>query len=265
MPWKKKTYTKKKKPYTSYKKKYMKKSYVSKSVKNYVKKQIHRNEENKQFTENQGPTALNFSTSGTIPLAYDITPALSYGTANGFRIGNRVRVLRASLNVNLFKSQAATGAGDVPSRVQFIIAKVIEAPTATPSSGDYDKLFWVDGGATDTFESGATNMFQRPFNKEYWDVRYRSPIFKIGNATGSSASISSNPGYNNDFYLVRDWKVSLNKIFPKIIKFDSANSGSTNCNWFVIFFIQKIDFTTSTTGWSAPGATVLTNFLYEDA
>lgn len=257
-------------PYKNYKKKktYKKKSkktYVPKSVKSYVKKIIHTQSENKQFTENQGPNSLNFSTSGTIPLAFDITPALSYGTGNGFRIGNKVKVLRASLNVNLFKSQAALGSGDVPSRVQFIIAKVIEAPTSTPSSGDYDKLFWVDGGATDTFESGQTNMFQRPFNKDYWDVRYRSPIFAIGNATGSSAGVSSNPGYNNDFYLVKDWKVSLNKIFPKTIKFDAANSNSTNCNWFVIFFIQKIDFTVSTVNWTAPGATVLTNFIYEDS
>lgn len=235
---------------------------VSDSVKAYVNRRITAHSEKKQYTENYGPTGLVLSTSGTAPIMFDLAPALSYGTGDGNRVGNKITIIKAAMTVNFFKSQASLGAGDIPARVQFLIGRVIESPTTTPSTSDLDKLFWVDGGATDTFESGAVGMFYRPINKAYWDVRYRSPVMNIANSTGSS---TGGPGNNNDFSLIADIEVPIGKIFPKTVKFDASSSGSTNCNWFLICFVQKVDFTTSAVAWNPPGVSACVNFLYEDS
>jgi len=238
---------------------------VSEATKKYVKRAITAHSEKKQYTEAQGPSSLILSTSGTVPLMYDLAPAISYGTGNGNRVGNKVNVLKSSLTVTVFKNQAALGADDKPCRVMFLIGRVIESPTTTPSTSDLDKLFWVDGAATDTFESGGAAAFYRPINKDYWDIRYRSPVLNVGNASGNNVAVTTNSGNNNDFKLVHDIDVPIWKFWPKTIKFDASSSGSTNCNWFIIFCLQKIDYTVATATFSAPGATVCTNFIYEDA
>lgn len=243
----------------------MSKLTVSDSVKAYVNRRITAHSEKKQYTENFGPSSAILSTSGTVPLMFDLAPAISYGTGNGNRVGNKISVLRSSLTVNCFKSQAALAAADLPTRMQILIGRVIESPTTTPSSSDLDKLFWVDGGATDTFESGAVGAFYRPINKDYWDVRYRSPVINIGTSTGTSTGVTTNPGYNNDFKLVHDFEVPIGNFWPKTIKFDASTSASTNCNWFLIVLLQKIDFTVATTNFNAPGVCGCLNFIYEDA
>jgi len=243
----------------------MSKLTVSDSVKAYVNRRILAHSEKKQYTENQGPSAAILSTSGTVPLMLDLAPAISYGTGNGNRIGNKINVLKSSLTVNLFKNQATLGADDKPCRMQLLVGRVIESPTTTPSSSDLDKLFWVDGGATDTFESGAVGMFYRPINKDYWDVRYRSPVFNIGNASGNNAAVTGNPGNNNDFMITKDVEIPIGNFWPKTIKFDASTSASTNCNWFLIVLLQKVDWTVSTATFNPPGVATCLNFIYEDA
>lgn len=234
---------------------------VSEAVKTYVNRRIKAHSEKKQYTENFGPSSFVFSTSGSAPLMFDLAPAMSYGTGNGNRVGNKITVVKSSLTLNLFKSMAALATADVPTRLQVLIGRVIESPTTTPSTSDLDKLFWVDGGATDTFESGAVGAFYRPINKDYWDVRYRSPVINIANSNGTLGGI----GANNDFNLVTDLEVPIWKFWPKTIKFDASTSGSTNCNWFLICLMQKVDFTTTTVNFNAPGITGCLNFQYEDA
>lgn len=251
---------------SNFRRKTSRKPRVSQNVKRYVKRIVHAQIENKQYSDNQGLFTPNFTTSGTVPTALvPLSPAISVGTGNGFRVGDKVRIMRAMLHINVVKSQAALNSGDVPSRIQFVIGRTRASPATTPNASDMDQLYWVDGGATDTFESGAVGMFWRPFNKGVWDVRYRSKPHKIGNANGNNASAATNPGYNNDFSLVNDYHVNLTKIFPKVLKFYPASSSSSNCFWYLFVFIQKVDFTTSATNWSPPAVSTCVNFEYEDA
>lgn len=237
-----------------YKKRVYKRS--STTLKALVKKEISRNIENKSVSTD--PVAYTFNAVNTTcsPAVSLTFPALSIsqGTGDGTRIGNKINIKRAVINMNFTCStQNASDTG--PFYVMFYIGRLKQDPAATPAAADLLKLLNDGSGSTGLTNSTLTML--RNINRDYFTIS-ATRKFKLGMASSLSA-VTTYP--NNDFPLNRQFKISLKSLLGPLT-FDDNN---TTRNKFLYLWAHVIQVNSTATT-SAP--VVLEYYVdinYEDA
>lgn len=239
-----------------------KKRPVSKSVKQYVKRTISAKAEDKQMMLSYfvGP-ALTPGASGAIPAVMDLTPLIVQGVGKGQRVGSQCRMKTAYLNWRWTISGASqTSAVDMPLFCYMMIARPRSSQNNVTVT-DTDQLFYNGGGTLTQFDSGDAQANWFIPNKDYWDIRYwtRKPI-KLGSATGSGTTLFA----NNDFKADVSGVINMAKIYGKLWRFNNSGSVPLGQNWYLLAFVQKYDYTTTTLNWDPPVLAVQLNVKYED-
>lgn len=245
---------------------------VSKGVRRYVKKAIHRQLENKQYVmygQNNsvtGPTANTAPTFATTMLPYPIQ-----GSAQGQRIGDKIRLLGCNVKYNLsFSPYDATVNPKGECLVHLIIARCLNSINANPASSIPAIAF------TDFFRAGTSSVsFQGnsldcmlPINEAYWSVvwtkTHKLGTLKSNDFTSGSAAVQV--AGNEALYCTNgSFRLPMKKIH-KILKFDDATQYPTNTNLYLFAYAVPLEAqgTYSATNIPARLSFVL-DWKYEDA
>lgn len=224
---------------------------VTKPIKNYVKKEIARQAENKQADivagYQIGPYSGTFwNTTGIIPITpYDGFITILQGTGQNNRIGNQVRtrkvILRGVLFPNIFN--ATSNPSPKPMEIKFFFGHHKISSTILPQSASFN-AFYQNGSGSSTFTNNLLDLL-KPINKDTWTVK-KTFTYKIGYADANS-STGVNYISNNDFKLNRKFSIDLTKYCPKVLKWnDNATTPTTNGLFWWIQVVYADG--TSTTG-----------------
>lgn len=206
------------------------------------------------------PLVLRTGSASAAANVFSMTPyqgyyTISQGTGQGARIGNKIRVTKAILNVSMVPNPYNASTNPLPTpmfvRVWFVTSKV--TPTVpVPSSQIYGgSASFLQNGNSFTGLSGTFQDLQLLANRD--SLIYRGHrTFKVGSAAYDPAT-GSQAGYgnmaNNDFKLCVLKKINITNMFPTIIQFDDTVQDPTSYN--VTMVVQPV-FCTGI----APGATI---------
>lgn len=206
-----------------------------------IRSEIQRSAEKKVQTfllNGQNPLSLRNAVVGITNNVYPLCPytgawTIAQGSGEGNRIGNKVHVSRAILNINLTSNpyNVSTNATPQPMFVKMWFCKYKPFPTDTvPANALYGGTAgFLQVGSTNTGLTGTFADLQYQVNRDLFVV-YGQRTFKIAPAvfegTGSSPTYGNYA--NNDFKLSVLKRIDVTKWLPKQFIFDDAASNITS-------------------------------------
>lgn len=218
---------------------------VTKNVKTYVKAQIHRNIENKEINYSSGQidmyNAANaaFGTQNTAPL----TPSTAYmtipqGNGEGSRVGNKVRVMKAILEIFMAPKpyDATTNAVPTPQDVQLFIYNVKPLQDSIGSVQAGTLINFFQNGSTSTAISGNSVDLLSDVNKDIYTLKMKR-TFKLGysQSSGTGGQVGFQYMSNNDYKMNIVRKFNVTKCFNKIIGWnDTSTTAYTKGVYFTV-------------------------------
>jgi len=223
MPYsKKRKYSKKRRTYKS---KGYKKARVSKTVKRYVKRELHRQIENKiQDVQIEDAVIDTVITDGDVR---NLIPLMSQGTNQQTRIGNKIRVrsLRMKLHVRCFNQSGSTS--PIFFDIYIFKFKASNFGGGPPAAADM-LLFLQDGSSAVQYTGLSPLSGLRKINDDYFThcIKRRIGLF---NPTNSTSQISSTSNLNPAMTLTFD----LTKHVKKLLIYDDAATGVQNDNLYI--------------------------------
>lgn len=219
---------------------YKKKSTVSATVKNYVKKTIAKDIENKSLQINSGASfgsytgSLNFNAYPLLP--YTGYWTLGQGVGAGARVGNRVTLRKLMLNYVLrpMPYDATTNPNPLPCEVLLYLGYVKNNPSILPDNTDFDYFF--QSGSSSLPPHGSLRDSIAVPNKDYWVIKKRWS-HKIGyaNNNGTGGVPAQQYHANNDFKYNVVKRLNITKHAPKMLTFNDGVGGVTTRNLFLMF------------------------------
>jgi len=232
-------------------KKYSKKRYsrktkkptVTTNIKRYVKKQIHKNIENKMQNVNFSEDFGNFLQSTSMH-SYPITPYTGYlqighGVLQNNRVGNQIRTAKVMLNYVLRPNpySALNNAGPAPVEIEMFLGYLKQFPSTLPTPGDFNNFYQV--GNTSVAPTGNLNDLASSVNKDYFVIKkqWRHKIGYANNA-GTGSNVAYQTFANNDFKLNIVKKLNITQHVPKLIQFNDASPTATSRGLF--FWYQGV-------------------------
>lgn len=149
------------------------------------------------------------------------TGAISLGTAQGSRIGNRINVKKATLK--FIASAQPTNA--IPTVLQIFIGTLKGNKQTVPSSADL-ALLYQDGGTATTVVDPSRLSLLRSVNRDLFNIdRY----MKIKLAPANNASLTS----NNDYKYTVMKTINLRSLLGTWIFDDSTTNDPTNKDLYI--------------------------------
>lgn len=241
---------------------------LSSAIKAFVKKEIHKNVEDKLYTTDlAGAVSGNANliltpSSSTLPQFYSLIPSISQGTSEFTRIGNKIRLTKAEVEVQMVLSGAAITQGvDVPVNIYYFLLATRDSPDSL-NAADLNQLLWANGAATQYLSgSGFANCHK--INNDYFNVaatNYPNSPLKLGYAQYDTALYT-----NNDYSSSLKFKIDYTHACDKVIHFNNTGTTALNHNWYLCFYVQKQSLDVTTTNWDAPQVYVTQNLKFEDA
>lgn len=217
-------------------------SKVPKSVKAYVKRQINTKAELKHaapLVRNNLPisaygivnphqlTCEDLNTVFTIP----------QGTADGQRIGDKIRVKSLSLKgyVNLDSSRANNeGYLKNPMYVKMFVGRRVNTTSNPNTYGTTGFADFLQAGPTAQAPQNLPSDMYRYVNKEVYKI-FATRIFKIGMSAPSNNPADSNQ-WNNDFKFSKNFSISLNKHID-VVKYSDGGIEQQNVAFYCWFLV----------------------------
>lgn len=229
----------------------LRKPVVSKAVKQYVKRAIHVDQENKVVNFNTSQNFGNASANASM-YAHPILPYTGFGTigqsiTQGGRIGNQVTIRKVMLNYVLVSRGYDVNNNPFPAPVvvQMFLGRLKGCPGELPAVADFNNLFQL-GSSVLGPQGNLTDMVSS-INKDYWDIQ-KGWSHKVGfsgyNGTGAIANLQY--FNNNDFKLNVIKKLDITKYVQKVLKFNDGNNTVQGKNLFL--FYQALSANGSTNG-----------------
>lgn len=234
---------------------------VSKKIKSYVKRAIHRNIENKDhiaYAANQTVQSWGTSTQGfSIPLIN----TLAQGTTDGTRIGNQVKVVRGQLKatMNLKPYDATSNAGAMPVWIKLFVVRSLSHMALESSLPNYDIFF--KGNATYLDWQGNCLDLDLPVNPDEFRV-LMTKQFKLG--IGAINSGFRYDGWADNSPMCKKFTINWGKYVRKQLKFNDSANTPTNDNLYLVVQAVYADGS-STTGKQVCEIHYVNHSVYEDA
>lgn len=194
---------------------------------------------------NSGGNACDSNVYNLMPNA--TTLAISQGTGQGDRIGNKIKITRAILRFNLMPVQDSVNNQSVPVivRTMFIYDKLNPTAAPTPNAnGD----FFQNGNSTGDFAGDLTDL-TRPINTDRYCVHHVRD-YKVGwssYAAGAGADPAQQYYMNNDFKMLVKRTVNYNKYIVHNLTYNDTNNAPINRGlWFFCYAVICSPITTPT-------------------
>jgi len=215
---------------------------VSTAIKQYVKKTVHAQIENKCFQVNPGQ--LGFGNVNESPEfnAFPCAPlagiwSIAQGTGQGNRIGNIIKVRKTYLSYILRPSpyDATTYPNPQPCIVKLMLGYVKNSPSFLPVAADIQQIF--NAGSTSAAPVGTLKDLISVYNNDYWAIKKswtHKMGFAISGGTGSSPGVQQHA--NNDFNYNAMGRIDITKYMPKTCVFNDAVNTTNTKNLFFMFY-----------------------------
>lgn len=246
---------------------------VSLAVKQYVKRTMHVDQENK--TANFSPSGVKFGNvlNSTNMNMVPLLPYTGYNTIGqsitaGGRIGNEIKIRKIMLNYVLrplpYSSTSPGNPFPAPVEVDMFLGFIKQAPGLLPGTVNIGFLF--QAGSSSIGPSGLLNDLIADVNKDYWNIKKRWR-HKLGfaNYGGTGTSADSQAYANNDFKLNIVKKLDITKLCPKTFKFNDGNNTLQGNNLFMFYQCVYANGVTATSATQMAHLDYWVNITYEDA
>ena len=239
-------------------------SKVSKAVKLYVKRTMHRATENKviiTYTSNQAI----YSAAGGAPQGTILLPAISQGTGDNQRIGNKLRCVRGVIKgqVNLLPYNAVTNPNTTPLWVKIWVVRHLGIAGQLSSVGGLDWTTFFRGNGFNLPFQGTTLDMNLPVNNDYWKVEaVRS--FRLGATSYSATGPVTSGGYFDNSHMSVPFSFSYGRYTKKQLKFNDSGTLPTNHNLYLVITVVNADGT-SGAGYYPAEYHFVNTFQFEDA
>lgn len=245
-----------------------KKPKVSAPVRQYVKRAIHKEIENKiSFYTQQNLSIAAYNTTPNMNVATMIPYVnITQGTGQQNRIGNMIRTRKCMFSYALavLPYNAASNPIPVPQDVLIFFGKIKGDPVTTPGSGQFANLWQEGSGSRAPYNNHCDNL--QLVNADLFKV-YKILRHKIGYGTYTGTSAQGAPQYysNNDYKFSVTRKLDLTRYLPKTVKFNDTASAPTNDNLFMWVMCNPADGSTASVGTYPVKLTWQLNYVFEDA
>jgi len=213
-----------------------KKPKVTKGIKQYVNRAIHRQIEDKRSLLVQNVNNIRSYVYDTTMGVTTCLPTINIiqGVGQSGRIGNTVHIRSLYFNFCLYPLayDPVSNPQPKPQEVLIFLGKIKGQRDRTPATSDFQKI-WQNGNSSAQPYSDLRDLTQS-VNKDYWTI-YKMMRFKIGNAVIDASGNNAVAQYysNNDFNLNVVRRMNITKFVPKILKFNDTTASPTNDNLYM--------------------------------
>ncbi len=246
------TFKKRASPYRRKRTTYKKKNF---GIKRIINQQIAKRVETKTWVFTKGLTKLSdygsstFDDNNKIELTPTYGQQLGQGTGASQRVGNKIRVKRATLKLVMYPAAYDNVGNELNTVPQpYDVRMIITHSKQTPSEVVVGSNFFDNGNTTAPPSNRLTDMV-RDVNRNVFVVN-KDARFKIGNASYEGSA--SNPHFS--YYANNDYKLNLMRTFdvtkylPKNIEWNDVVGVPTSFVPSCIFLIAPAVGTITPTG-----------------
>lgn len=213
-------------------------SKVSKKIKSFVKRAIHRNIENKEiitYAANQGCLAWATGVAGR---SIALLPPIQQGTGNSQRIGNQVKIVSGIIKgqVNLLPYDATTNPAPTPVWVKIYMVRLLYTQAQDPTLATaYTDNFFRGVNSAYPFQSNVLDM-DLPINDDWFRV-LATKTFKLGAASATALGAVTTTGYYDNSPMCKKFTFNWSKWARKVLKFNDnvLNYYPQNDNIYLVF------------------------------
>lgn len=241
---------------------------VSSKVKTYVQRAIHKQVENKAIQYNGSFTMVNYADDNTMrgfALSPGTTIAIPQGTGAGDRTGNRIKIMKATLNYWMVPAahNGLLNPAPKPLLVRLWIGYSKTNPTLIPPASDQAVLF--QSGDTASPPNGFIPDILRKVNKDKF-VIFRDIKHKLGYAEMSGTGFIAGSQYfaNNDFKYNIMKTIDITKYLINTVSYNDTTAIPTSRGLFCWVQIVYAD-NNVTTGAIPANFAYFVDITYEDA
>lgn len=232
------------KPRAYKKRTYKKKPVVSRTVRNYVKKEFARQAENKVVNVEQNNISFGNIVENSTMHIFPMLPYTGYltispGVGQNQRVGNQVKIRKIMLNytLNPLAYNASTNPNPQPVEVLMYLGYLKQEKGVLPTAFEFTQFF--QSGGTSRAPSGNLSDLVADINTDVWTIK-KAWRHKLGNAnnagTGNTAAAQSFA--NNDFKLNVVRRMNITKYCQKTLRFNDTTNTQSGNNLF--FFYQCV-------------------------
>lgn len=221
-----------------------------------IKQVIHSQIENKIVSTYGANQLLTLGTSGVVPYFMNLTPSPVQNVTSQGRIGNSVRVVKATVNgfVNVLPYNSITNLMPAPVMVKMWLCKRkgFNNETRLPNITDFNNFF-QSGGTTLGFQQNMLDMTLRN-NTEYWTI-FSSKTVQLQNYYYAGATAPTTTILGSAYKVSLPFKFSFAKHLA-LCKYNDTATFPQNKELFLVFQPVYAD------GSSAPAGSQLAEIHY---
>jgi len=242
---------------------------LSKGMKRSVTSLIRREEETKcqQHTSSVslGSYGSNYQANGFIPLTpYGTYVAIPQGTGEGDRVGNKLRIVKATFSY-VIRPNPYNGSTNILPLPQEVVVRIMAVKNSNILAAAAGNYFQAGNGSTNP--TGNLLDIPRVVNNDLYS-QYRMVRHKLGYGSFTpipGATTAQGNFVNNDFALNVVKTIDYTKYCPKIIRFN--DNTSTPINRVLQTFIESVNADGSTSSVTQTPATMdyTISIWYKDA
>lgn len=243
---------------------------VSKSVRRYVKKAIHRSIENKEIIDYWSNQTLSTLSSGTNSggSCRQLLPLPAQGTQENQRVGNQIRVVSGVIkgHINIKPYDVALNPLGTPLLGKiWLFRDLTHAGTQFITNGSYTSYFddFFKGNNTTLPFQGLPIDMDLPINQDHFRL-IKTKTFKIGASYASATGPVGTGGYFDNSPMVVPFYFNWTKYCKKVLKFVDQTGSPSNDNLYMVVQVVRADGTSSGSYQMAEWHAVNT-IKYEDA
>lgn len=230
-----------------------------------IKRVLHSQIENKISSHYAVNQLLTLATSGVVPYFINLTPSPTQGVTSQQRIGNSIRVVKASVNgfVNVLPYNAVTNLMPSPISVKMWLCKRknFNNDIRLPNTTDFNNFF--QSGATALgFQQNMLDMTLRN-NTEYWTI-LSSKTIQLQNNYYAGATAPTTSIIGSAYRVSQPFRFSFAQHLG-LCKYNDTVTFPQNKELFLVFQPVYADGSTAPAGSGLAEVHFNVEWEYEDA
>lgn len=238
---------------------------VSKTVKRFVKREIGRRIENKEFITYSANGSITTAGVGSSPVCWGLFPSLTNGTNDSNLLGKEAKpvsgIIHGHVNLLPYNSTTNPNPGPLYVKIFFLKNTITQGQFSTVPSTFFDAFYKVNNGSA-TFQ-GNTLDLHLPVNQEGWRLLGTRTI-KLGSTAPSATGPISSGTYFDNSTMSRSFKFNWGRFAKKVLKFNDGGGLPLNNNMYMVMQAVPANGTTNT-GYVPAEYHFVNRFKFEDA
>lgn len=209
---------------------------VSQRIKKYVKREIHRNIENKEIFSYSSNQTITTATAGVNMYNIPLIVPVSQGTSNTGRIGDAIRVRKGIVSgtVHLKPYDATNNPGPFPMYVKMFLIRdlTVQGQRTGLSAGDTDYFF--KGNGANLAPQGNLLDLDLDINKEKFRLLATKTV-RLGSSGYTTLGPTGIGSWLDNSTITARFSFNWGKYTKKMLKFSEESSYCSNDNVYLMW------------------------------